>query len=83
MPLWADQDPRGRHIALRVKDAQKPDGGHIPKPVLNLASSLIKLKYCYNLHLYDISQLTWNLGDKKEKLDCYSLSSTQMVNCKH
>lgn len=79
---WGDA-PAGRsgpthgHISLR-EDTQEPDCGHIPMPDLNLVLSLIKLKYCYNLHLYDSSQLTWNLGDKKEML-CYSTSPIQML----
>lgn len=63
---------------LRGKDAQEPHCGHVPTPVLNVALSVTKLKYCYNLHLCDSSQLTWNLGDKKEKLN-YSPSLIQMV----
>lgn len=78
MPLLADQDPRGGHILLRGKDTQKPDGGHVPKPVLNLALLLIKLKYCYNLHLYDISQLTWNLGQERKAWLLFVIP-TQMV----
>lgn len=37
------QDTHSRYIQLRGRDTRKPDCGHIPKPVLNVALSLIKL----------------------------------------
>lgn len=61
------QDSHSGYIQLRRKDTQKPDCDNVLS--LFLALSLIQLRYYYNLCLYDIiSQLTWNLGDKRKRL---------------
>lgn len=66
--IWGQNDPgptQGEQSPWR--DTKKPDCGHIPKPLLNLASPLINKKYYYILHLYGLYYVSTALEYEEEK----------------
>lgn len=74
------QDTPSRYIQLRGRDTRKPDCGHIPKPVLNLALSLIKLNIIiiFTCMTYYFST-DLEFVEEEKGLDYHLPSPTQMV----